>query len=140
MKFVNACISAARELRAAAEQPTNAGLNALNASPRQRIVPSRARPVAAPVHRAAARHAAQRLRRHRPFIGWNSQFGHGIPAEAAVLKSGPASRRTQAERVVVRLDRGSSGFARSHARLSKSPKMWQLAHAQSPWAEVLRAS
>ena len=31
-----------------------------------------------------------------------------------------------------------SGSPRSHARLSKSPKMWQLAHAESPWLDVRR--
>src|SRR6266545_8124395 len=33
----------------------------------------------------------------------------------------------------------SLGEPRSHDRPSKSPKMWQLAHAESPWAEVWRA-
>ncbi len=30
-----------------------------------------------------------------------------------------------------------SGLPRSHARLSKSPKMWQLAHDESPWLELM---
>ena len=33
-----------------------------------------------------------------------------------------------------------SGLPRSHARLSKSPKTWQLAHAESPWLELNVAS
>jgi hypothetical protein len=32
------------------------------------------------------------------------------------------------------------GSLRSHARLSKSAKMWQLAQAESPWPDVVRAS
>ena len=32
------------------------------------------------------------------------------------------------------------GIAEIHARLSKSPKIWQLAHDESPWAELWRAS
>jgi hypothetical protein len=34
----------------------------------------------------------------------------------------------------------SSGLPRSQARLSKSPKMWQLAHAASPLLDVSTAS
>jgi hypothetical protein len=33
-----------------------------------------------------------------------------------------------------------SGLPRSHARLSVSPKAWQLAQAESPWLELFRAS
>ena len=32
-----------------------------------------------------------------------------------------------------------SGLPRSHARLSKSPKTWQLAQAESPWLELSEA-
>src|ERR1044071_4322049 len=34
----------------------------------------------------------------------------------------------------------ASGLPKSQAKLSKSPKIWQLAQAESPWLDVLAAS
>ena len=59
-----------------------------------------------------------------PFIGWKVVAGgrNGV-AEGCVLDEVP-----------------SSGLPRFQARLSKSPKMWQLAHDASPLPDVTCAS
>ena len=59
-----------------------------------------------------------------PFIGWKS---------GSVTDVQPDERVRGCRSLAV-------GSPRSHARLSKSPKMWQLAHAESPWPSVARAS
>src|SRR5260221_14033999 len=71
-----------------------------------------------------------------PFMGWTSQLVHGMPTPGPpVLKSevdvaGGRRRKGLSFGGTV----GSSGFERSHARLSKSPKMWQGAAAVAPRA------
>jgi hypothetical protein len=53
-----------------------------------------------------------------PFIGWKSEFPISMVNGPGLCTTSP------------------SGSPRSHARLSKSPKMWQLAHDESPWLEL----
>src|SRR5262249_38686468 len=72
-----------------------------------------------------------------PFIGWNTQLGHAMPTPGppvltprlGVTRNGLSFGKT-----------APNGSLSPHARLSTSPKMWQLAHAEGPWAEVVRAS
>ncbi len=78
-----------------------------------------------------------------PFIGWKSstlpvpfmlprKLNSSLPATMA--RSSP--RLTSSGLRVTT----SSGLPRSQARLSKSPKMWQLAHDASPLPEETVAS
>ena len=62
-----------------------------------------------------------------PFIGWKS--GLGMIVGSTGMVNGPGFFTIE-----------PSGLPRSQARLSKSPKMWQLAQAESPCDDVLRAS
>ena len=75
--------------------------------------------VAAPVQRAVGREAAQRLRDHRALHRVEGGLGARCPGAAAVFAVTT-----------------SSGLPRSQARLSMSPKMWQLEHDASPLPEV----
>ena len=128
MKSVNACISASVSGAAAAEQPVERDVELLERRVLVERVAARvvaAGAVAAPVHRAVVRHAAQALRRHRAL----HRMEVGIDAERPGSRNGFGLFSTT-----------SSGLPRSQARLSKSPKMWQLAHDASPLLEVQRAS
>jgi hypothetical protein len=87
-----------------------------------------ARAIAAPVHGSVVVHAAQALRRHGSFHRPEVRR-----AEQRLVREGRNHRPGVVERRLVRLPR-------SHASESKSPKMWQLAHAWSPWLDEKRAS
>ena len=63
--------------------------------------------------------------------GPRSMMGMGCPMMG--LNSGPMNGPGFAAS-------SASGLLRSQARASKSPKTWQLAHAWSPWLEVVLAS
>ena len=54
-----------------------------------------------------------------PFMGWKSSSEPPWTDTAGIGLSSTAP----------------PGSPRSHARLSKSPKMWQLAQAESPWPD-----
>jgi hypothetical protein len=124
MKSVKSCISLAGSSLARPSRPTKAGLNALKASCASSGLPPVEPPVRSP--RQCIGPAVIMPRRLcvviGPFNGWKGRpepmrNGLGFGAVAVALAS-----------------------PRSQARLSKSPKMWQLAQAESPCAEVLRAS
>ena len=135
---MNASMSAVRERRAAPEQAVKADVELLERRAlvegaavglrARRVVAAGA--VAAPVHRAVVGHAAQALRRHRPLHRVEDRV-HGLARDEVEqrLANGPGLSST-----------ASSGLPRSQARLSKSPKTWQLAHDESPWLEVSAAS
>ena len=79
--------------------------------------------IAAPVHRAVRRHAAQRLGRERTLHRMEVRRRRSTYCRGS--GSGSASRPP-------------SGSPRSHARSSTSPKTWQLAHDASPLLDVER--
>ena len=97
--------------------------------------------VAAPVHRARVRQAAQGLRRHRALHRMELVDVAGAVDRAVTPNSELAerSRRAELDRDRVRVT-PSSGLPRSQASSSMSPKMWQLAHDASPLREERAAS
>ncbi len=101
------------------------------------------------VEGAAVRLRARRVRPRR--CGRRaSASARGWPCRAgSASSSAPSSRRTRRDAPKVAGSRmngpgigllTASGSPRSHDRLSRSPKTWQLAQAESPWLEVNEAS
>jgi hypothetical protein len=123
MKSVKACISSS-ELGRASEQAREGLVELLERRPRR-----------------TRRRAAHRCRRtiaapvHGPWFAMPRRLCVVIgPFSGCVLV-----RHVDAEGQGL-LRTTSSGLPRSHARLSKSPKMWQLAHDASPLLDVSAAS
>ena len=128
MKSVNACMSASVELAVAADQAREGEVELLERGVLVERVAARivaAGAVAAPVHRAVVRHAAQALRRHRPL------------QRMEVLERAAERRMRNG---IGLLSDVVVGIAEVPGRLSKSPKMWQLAHDASPLLDVRTAS
>jgi hypothetical protein len=124
-KSVNACISASVSSASRPMRPGKATLNFLNAaSSSKTLPPGSLPPVRSP--RQCIEPAPAMPRRLcvviGPFSGWKSRFGIGMRKGMGFVST------------------TSSGLPRSQARLSKSPKTWQLEHDASPLLDVATAS